>query len=555
VPSGPLASFTLSLPLLVPQAMAYASLAGMPPITGLYASLAALVVYALVGRSSHLSFGPVAIVGLLTATAIGPLADGDPARIAALSGALALMVGVLHLVLAAARAGAVVDLISHPVIVGFTAAAGFVIGLTQMRDLLGLDIPRSERASEAVVSVVGAIGEVHPATMVVGLTALAALLLVRRLSPRLPGVLAVVAVSIVVSIVVDLPARGVRIVGDIPSGLPRVSLPLIGLDDLATLVPAALVIALISFAESISIGKAIAGRSREFLVADRELVASGLANAAAGLVGGFPVAGSFTRSYLTYQARARTQLAGIVAAVVIVLTLVLLTPVLQPLPRAVLAAIVVVTVIGLVDVKEAVHIAKVDRNDGIVLGVAFVSTLALGVELGLAAGIVANLLVYVAGRMRPRLVVLGRVAGTRHYRNVERHMTMTSPRGIMLRLDGELDFLSATAISSHLRRLAAQDPDLEWIVLDASGVAHLDTTGVHALRDVQRQLAEAAVDLHLVALHGPQRDVLHRAGLWDDLIAVRCHRSIAAALEAVGVDDDDPLVLPQPGEVAPDRLV
>lgn len=549
-----LAGLTVAV-LLVPQGMAYAALAGMPPITGLYAALVALVVYALSGTSSHLSYGPVAIVSLLSASAVGPLAAGDPLRFAALSGLLALLVAVLHVALGLLRAGAVVDLISHPVIVGFTAAAGLVIGLTQARDLLGVDAPRSERAYEAVAGVVRVIGTTHVPTLVLGAAAVVALLVLRRLAPRYPGVLTVVAIGIVVSVTVGLEDLGVRVVGDIPSGLPRPALPAVAVVDAARLLPAAVVLALVSFAESFSIGKAVAGRTREVLDANRELVASGLANAASGLAGGFAVAGSFTRSFLSYQARARSQVAGLVAAAVVALTLLLFTAVLEPLPRAILAAIVLVTVIGLVDAREARHIVHVDRYDGMVLGVTFVATLAVGVELGLAVGIGANLLVHVARRMRPELVVLGRVLGTRYYRNVTRHETVTSDRGVILRLDGPLDFLSATAITGQLRRLAAERPELDWIVLDAGGVTGLDTTGVHALRDVRRDLLEAEVELHLVTLHAAQREVIERAGLWEELIAERCHRSIPTALAALGHAPDDPLLYPAAGEVGPSVLL
>lgn len=397
--------------LLVPQGMAYASLANMPPITGLYAALASLVIYALVGSSSQLSYGPVALVALLTASAVGPLADGDPVRFALLAGALAVMVGAMHVALGALRAGAVVDLIAHPVIVGFTAAAGLVIGLTQAKDLLGIDIERSERAVDAVLAIAGDLGSLHPATLAVGAVAVGLLLGLRRVVRAVPPAIIVVSLGIVATLALGLDDRGVRIVGDIPAGLPLPSLPWIPLGDVVALAPLAAVIALVSFAESISIGKSIAGRTRETIDANRELFASGAANIGAGVLGGFPVAGSFSRSFLMYTSGARTAVSGLVAAALVALTLTLLTPLLQPLPRAVLAAIVLVTVIGLVDVREARRVARVDRRDGIVLGVTFVATLSLGIEPGLAIGIGANLLGLVVAGMQPDLVVLGRIPG------------------------------------------------------------------------------------------------------------------------------------------------
>jgi SulP family sulfate permease len=538
--------------LLVPQGLAYAALAGMPPITGLYAGLVALIVYALLGTSSHLSYGPVAIIGLLTATGVGPLAEGDPLRFAALAGTLAVMVGVLHLLLGVLRFGAVVELIAHPVIVGFTAAAGIVIALTQAKDLLRVDIERSERALEAAVAVGGALGATHLPTLAIGALAIALLLAGRRYAPRLPAALVVVVLGIVASLTLGLDAAGVRLVGEIPSGLPRPMMPGLDVTDLVALVPTALVVALLSFAESISIGKAIAGRSRETLDANRELLASGAANVAVGFTGGFPVAGSFSRSFLTFSTRGRTQLAGLVAAAVLALTLTLLTPLLEPLPRTVLAAIVIVTVVGLVDLAEARRITLVDRSDGVVLGITFTATLLLGVELGLATGIVVNLVLYMGRSMRPEVVVLSRLRGTVEFRNSERHAGVAPAEdGLILRIDGPLDFLSARTITTRVRQHVASRPDLDWIVLDCSAMSALDATGLHALHELQLQLRAAGVSLHIATLRGPQRDIVRRAGLAGDLLESVAHECIDDALDAVGVPADASLRRMEQGESRP----
>ncbi len=538
--------------LLVPQGMAYAALAGMPPITGLYAALVALVVYALSGTSSHLSFGPVALVALLTATAVGPLADGDPARYALLAGALAVMVGVLHVVLGLLRAGAVVDLIAHPVIVGFTAAAGLVIGLTQARDLLGADIGRTERALDAIVAIVTGIGTTHPATLAVGAVSVLLLVGLRRVLPQVPPAIVVVVLSITVSSSLGLDARGVRVVGDIPAGLPIPVLPVVSVPDLLTLLPLAAILALVSFAESIAIGKSIAGRSRETLDANRELIASGAANAAAGLFGGFPVAGSFSRSFLTFTARGRTAAAGVVAALVVTLTLTLLTPLLEPLPRAVLAAIVLVTVVGLVDVREARRVARVDRRDGIVLVLTFAATLLLGIELGLAVGVGANLIGHVIAGMQPDLVVLGRVPGTREYRNVLRQPGTTAEDGLLLRLDGPLDFLSARTFTTRVRAAVAARPELRWIVLNCAAMTRLDSTGLHALHELQLQMREAGIDLHFATMRWPLREVVARADLAGEMLAGATHGSIGEALRVIGLPADHPLCAPAAEEPSPE---
>jgi len=538
--------------LLVPQGMAYAALAGMPPITGLYAALVALVVYALSGTSSHLNYGPVALVALLTATAVGPLAEGDPVRYALLAGALAVMVGVLHVALGLLRAGAVVDLIAHPVIVGFTGAAGLVIGLTQARDLLGADIGRSERALDAVLAVARGIGTTHPATLTVGLVSIALLVGLRRVLPSVPPAIVVVALSIATSLALALDVRGVRVVGDIPAGLPVLSLPVVDITDLLTLLPLAAVLALVSFAESISIGKSIAGRSRETLDANRELLASGAANVAAGLFGGFPVAGSFSRSFLAFTARGRTAAAGLVSALVVALTLTLLTPLLEPLPRAVLAAIVLVTVVGLVDVREARRVARVDRRDGIVLAITFVATLVLGIELGLAVGVGANLIGHVIGGMQPDLVVLGRVPGTREYRNILRQPGATAEDGLILRLDGPLDFLSARTFTTRVRAAVAGRPELRWIVLNCEAMTRLDSTGLHALHELQLQTRAAGIELRLATMRWPLREVVARADLAGELLEGATHGSIGEALRALGLPEEHPVCAPVAGELRPE---
>ena len=538
--------------LLVPQGMAYASLAGMPPITGLYAALVALVVYSLSGTSSHLSYGPVALVALLTASAVGPLSGGDPVRFAALAGALAVIVGVLHLLLGILRAGAVVDLIAHPVIVGFTAAAGLIIALTQARDLLGIEVARTERAAEAALEVLRGLPQTHLLTFAIGVLAIILLMAFRRAFPRIPAAIFVVVLGVMATVALGLDGRGVNVVGEIPSGLPAPSVPAVTLSDLLILLPLAGVLALVSFAESISIGKSIAGRTRETVDANRDLVASGLANTAVGFFGGFPVAGSFSRSFLAYTARGRTAATGLVAALLVVLTLTLLTPLLEPLPKAVLAAIVIVTVVGLVDIREARRVARVDRRDGLILGITFFATLILGIELGLAVGVGANLVAHVVGGMQPDLVILGRVPGTFEYRNIERQVGLTTEEGLILRLDGPLDFLSARTFATRVRRLVAARPDLRWIVLNCAAMNRLDSTGLHTLHELQVQMHAAGIDLRFATMRFAQRQVLARADLAGEMLEGATFGTIGEALRAIGLTEHHPMCMPAADESMPE---
>jgi sulfate permease, SulP family len=377
--------------MLVPQAMAYASLAGLPPVTGLYAAVVPLVAYALLGTSGSLAVGPVAITALMTGAALGPLAGGDPARYAALAALLALMVGAIQLLLAAARLGSVVGVISRPVLIGFTSAAAIIIAASQLRDLLGLAAGGGQTLPETLTSVGRAAGTVHGLTVAVAAASLAALLLLRRRAPRLPGPLLVVAAVTALSAAFSLGDRGVRILTEVPAGLPMPALPALSAADIAALAPAAVAIALVAYLEGIAVAKALADRCHQELHPGRELVAVGAANIAAGLFQAFPVAGGFSRSAVNFAAGARTPVATLVTAVVVALTVAFLTPALHHLPYAVLAAIVVTAVLGLVDVRAALATWRERRADGLLVAATFLGTLLLGVEIGLAVGIAGSL--------------------------------------------------------------------------------------------------------------------------------------------------------------------
>lgn len=548
-----LAGLTLFV-MVVPQAMAYANLAGLPPITGLYSVAAAMLVYGLLGSSRQLSFGPVAIVSLVVGTAIAPLAGDDPVRLTALAGVLALMIGVVSALLGVLRLGRIVDVISHPVILGFTAASGLIIGVSQLRDLLGVSAPRSDRFFEALIAVAAVADTLHPLTLAVGVGAVLALRLLRRFAPKLPGVLIVLIMGIGLSVLLDLGGRGVAVVGPVPAGLPVPHLPSVDRADLVALLGPALTITVIGYAQTIAIGRSLAAKTRSVIDPNRELVASGVANVSSGLLGGFPSAGSLTMSTVVLNAGGRGPAVFATTTAAVLVTLTVLARLLQPLPRTILAAMILAVLPSLIDVKGARVIVRTHRVDAVVLGVTVVATLTIGVLGGLLAGVGTNVVLHLASRMRPDLVVLGRIPGTRHYRNVERHPeAVMSGHGIIVRIDGPLDFLSAAAVGARLRRLVSDRPTSKWLVIDADGVTGLDSTGVTLLDELRRGFAEAGIELRLVSLHGPQRDTIERAGLWSELVEERAHRSVSAALRSLGLEDD-PVLLPEADESAPERL-
>lgn len=528
--------------MLVPQSMAYAALAGMPPVTGLYASVVPLLVYALLGTSGSLAVGPVAITALMTASALGPLAEGDPARYAALAGLLAILVGAVQALMGVLRLGVLVNFLSHSVLSGFTSAAAIVIAASQVKDLFGLTAGRAETFPEIAASVWRSAGTAHGLTIAVSLVSVAALVLLRRYVPRLPGALVVVAGVTAASALLALGDAGVRILAEVPGGLPAPSLPTLALHDVRALLPAAVAIALVSYLEGIAVAKALAARSGQRVGANQELVAVGAANLSAGLFQAFPVAGGFSRSAVNFGAGARTPVATVVTAAVVALTAIVLTPAFHHLPRAVLAAIVVVAVLGLVDRRGAVAAWRARRLDGLAVALTFLVTLMLGVEPGLAAGVVFSLGVFLWRSARPHVAELGRVPDTATYRNLARYTGLvTDPRVAILRVDAPLYFANAALLEERLLGLAERRDGLAAIVVDASAISDIDADGAHALAESRQRLAAQGVDLHLATVRGPVRDLLVRAGTWQILSgAGAVHRDVDEALRAIGAESAAP---------------
>ncbi len=521
--------------LLIPQAMAYAALAGVPPIGGLYAAMVSLVVYAVLGTSRYISVGPVAIDSLLTAAAIAPLAEGDTGRYVALAALLAMMTGLIQVGAGVARLGALVNFLSVPVIAGFTSAAAITIATTQLTDLLGLDVAgRGTTFVESVGLLVPALSSADGLTVAVGLLAVLALTALRRWAPQVPGPLLLVAAGVAG---VSLLGMDLRHVGAIPAGLPVPRLPRIDPSDLRTLLPSAVAIALISYTESISTGTAFARRTRTRIRPDQELIAVGASNLGAGLVQGLPVAGGFSRGAVNVEAGARTQMAGVVAALLVVLSLFTLTPVLAQVPTVALAAIIVVSVAGLVDLRGAAAIGRVSRADLLALVLTALATLVLGPAWGLAVGVGVSFALFLRHVTRPHMPELGLVEAEGVFRNVCRHQTITEPRLLVLRIDAPLSFVGARGIADRVNELVRERPAVEHVVLDCSAVNAADFTGVEMLGDLTRQLAGLGIDTHLAALRGPVSDVLKRTAWFGVLDSEkRVHHTVTGAVGALPVD-------------------
>ncbi len=538
---------TTTAVMLIPQAMAYALLAGLPPIAGLYAALIPPALYAIFGTSRHLAVGPVAMDSLLVAATIGSIAVAGPEAYWVIASALAILVGLMQLALGLSKLGSLVNLISRPVIAGFTSGASILIALSQAGPLLGLQLDRSQPVYQKLITIAQRAGDVHALTLLIGALAIATLILLKRLAPRVPRALVVVIGGSLAVWGLGLHELGVAIVGAVPAGLPTPRLPLIDLALALDLLSAALVIALLSFLEAISSGLATARKDSDRSAAstidpNRELIALGVANMGAGLFRGYPVAGGLSRTAVNFQAGARSRLSGVITAALVGLTLLFLTPAFYFLPKPVLSAIIMVAVFSLFDWRTAVQLYRVERRDLAVMLATFASTLVIGITAGVAAGVALSLAVFVRRAAAPHSAVLGRLPGTEAYRNVLRYEEAVElPGVVILRFDAPLFFANVQKLQARIdARLGAPgDAPVQAVVFDAGGVAYLDASAVAALGEFIESLRARGVEFFFARAPGPARDVLCRDGLAARLGERRffftTHEAVEAARAHVGV--------------------
>jgi sulfate permease, SulP family len=520
--------------MLVPQGMAYAILAGLPPQVGLYASILPLVVYGLLGTSRALAVGPVAIVSLLVASAVGPLAAGDAALYLQLALTLALLAGLIQALMGLLRLGFLVNFLSHPVLSGFTSAAAIVIGFSQVKTLLGVKLPSSDGFFQSVALTLQALGETQPVTLAIGLLSIALLFYfrgglgkhLRRLGLPAPlvtiatksGPLVVAALGTLLVAVFDLYERaGVGIVGEVPAGLPPLSMPSFSPDVLTALLPAALTISLVGYMESISVAKALASKRRQKVDADQELVALGAANLAAAFSSGYPVTGGFSRSSVNFSAGANSGLASIITAGLIALTVLLLTPFFYYLPNTVLAAIIIVAVIGLIDLRTLRHVWRYNKADAASLLATFGAVLVLGVDAGILVGVAASLALYLWRTSRPHMAVVGRVGDSEHFRNVLRHDVQTCPHVVAVRVDESLYFANTAYLEDRLLGMVAERPEVRHLLLICGAVNFIDASALETLEAMLQELRDAGADLWLAEVKGPVMDRLLAIGFIDQL--------------------------------------
>jgi len=518
--------------MLIPQSLAYALLAGLPPEVGLYASIAPLVAYGIFGTSRALAVGPVAVVSLMTAAAVGQLASQGTPEYYAAAIVLALLSGLMLLLMGVFRLGFLANFLSHPVISGFITASGLIIAFSQLKNILGIKAS-GHNLYEIVLSLGAGIGDTNLPTMVIGVTTAAFLFWVRKqLKPLLirlglgarmadvvakAGPVAAVGVTTLITWGLSLDQAGVKIVGDIPRGLPPITVPHFDLALWESLAASALLISIVGFVESVSVAQTLAAKRRQRVHPDQELIGLGVSNIASAVTGGYPVTGGFSRSVVNFDAGAETPAAGIYTALGIALATVFLTPLLFFLPKATLSATIIVAVLSLVDLGTLKHTWAYSKSDFSAMAATIALTLGVGVEAGIVAGVGLSIALHLYRSSRPHSAVVGQVPGTEHFRNVLRHKVVTAPDVFSIRVDESLFFANARYLEDLIYDAVASDKNIRHVVLMCPAVNSIDASALESLEAINERLWASETKLHLSEVKGPVMDKLERSHFLEAL--------------------------------------
>lgn len=518
--------------MLIPQSLAYAMLAGLPPEIGLYASILPLIAYAIFGTSRTLAVGPVAVVSLMTLTAASAIAAPGSAEFIAAALILALLSGLFLLLLGIFKLGFLANLLSHPVVSGFITASGIIIATSQLKSIFGIKASGAAMP-ELLSSLAATIGTTNLPTLIIGISATAFLFWVRKgLKPLLmrfaiparpaeliakTGPIAAVAASTIATIMFELEAKGVKVVGNIPQSLPPFSVPLIDVELWKTLAIPALLLSIIGFVESVSVGQTLAAKRRQRIDPDQELIGLGAANLSAAFSGGYPVTGGFARSVVNFDAGAETPAAGAFTAIGIAIAALFLTPLLYSLPIATLAATIIVAVLSLVDFKTPRTIWRYSKTDFTAMAATIVITLLAGVEPGVIAGVSLSLALFLWRSSRPHAAIVGRVPETEHFRNVNRHKVFTDPRILNIRIDESLTYLNARWLEEFILEQVADQKSVRHVILMCSAVNAIDASALESIEAINHRLEDGSISLHLSEVKGPVMDRLKRSHFLEAL--------------------------------------
>lgn len=518
--------------MLIPQSLAYALLAGLPPEAGLYASIAPIILYAIFGTSRALAVGPVAVVSLMTAAAIGNIAETGTMGYALAALTLAAMSGAILLLMGVFKLGFLANFLSHPVIAGFITASGIIIAASQLKHILGINAS-GHNLFDIVVSLVAHLPETNPVTLTIGVLATGFLFWVRKglkptlrkmgLGPRMADVLTkagpVVAVMATTFAVwgLDLAGSGVRIVGAVPQSLPPLTMPDFSPELLKELLIPAILISVIGFVESISVAQTLAAKRRQRVNPDQELIGLGAANIGAAFTGGYPVTGGFARSVVNYDAGAETPAAGAFTAVGLAIAALALTPLVYFLPNATLAATIIVAVLSLVDFKILRNSWDYSKADFIAVLATILLTLGLGVEVGVSAGVILSIGLFLFRTSRPHIAEVGLVPNTQHFRNINRHKVITDPTVLTIRIDESLYFANARFLEDYVFARVVSACEIKHVIMMCSAINEIDLSALESLEAINHRLDEMGITLHLSEVKGPVMDRLKQGHFLDDL--------------------------------------
>ncbi|SHE89509.1 sulfate permease, SulP family [Litoreibacter ascidiaceicola] len=518
--------------MLIPQSLAYALLAGLPPEAGLYASIAPIILYAIFGTSRALAVGPVAVVSLMTAAALGNIVEQGTAGYAAAALLLAGLSGLILLGMGLFRLGFIANFLSHPVIAGFITASGIIIAASQLKHILGINA-EGHNLLDLVMSLFKHLPDTNWITLLIGVLATGFLFWVRKglkptlrragVSPALAdaatkaGPVLVVVLTTLAVWVFGLDKQGVKIVGEVPQSLPPLTFPAFSPELIRQLLLPAFLISIIGFVESISVAQTLAAKKRQRIDPDQELIGLGAANVAASLTGGFPVTGGFSRSVVNFDAGAETPAAGAFTAVGLAIAAVALTPLIFFLPKATLAATIIVAVLSLVDFSILKRSWAYSKADFAAVLITILLTLTLGVEAGVSAGVGLSILLHLYKSSRPHIAEVGLVRGTEHFRNVLRHSVKTHPKVVTLRVDESLYFANARFLEDSIQNRVAGDPDIRHVILQCSAINEIDFSALESLEAINKRLDEMDVKLHLSEVKGPVMDRLEKSHFLDEL--------------------------------------
>lgn len=528
--------------MLIPQGMAYALIAGLPPVYGLYASIVPQIIYAILGTSRQLSVAPVAMDSLLVAAGVSVLATEGSDAYVAFAILLAFFMGAFQLALGTLRLGFITNLLSKPVISGFTSAAALIIGFNQFKYLLGTDIEKSNLFYEVVMNAANQLGETHLITLLIGIGGIVLIKLAKRINKNIPGALIAVIVGTTLVYALGLDANGVSIVRTIPEGLPAFSLPDFSLGKFNQVLPLAFTIAVVAFMEAYSVAKAVEAKKKDHkVIANQELIGIGTANVIGSLFQSFPVTGGFSRTAVNHQAGANTPLSSMISAALVSLTLLFLTSLFYYLPHAILAAIIVVAVSGLFDLSYMKRLWKDSRKEFLVLLFTFLVTLNIGMVTGIVTGIILSILLFLYRAAYPHIARLGRIKGHHEFRNVTRFQDLETWEGlVILRIDAPLSFINIQGILEYIRNLVDTEPTIEEIIIDAGPVSHLDATAAEGLHDLLEELNQKKVRLVLCDIIGPVRDTMKQSGLTKIIGKENLFLSLSEAVENALTNAKDP---------------